>query len=93
MTERTFGIKTHGGPEGPYICFGRIKRDPVTMRLMLSALEGGLDAYSVILHDDELYSALERLMVAAPRDRRTSLCGPMFWSFKKAVEDAIGHIS
>lgn len=92
MRDRTFGIKAQRSSGRAFICFGRIRRDPLTMRLVLDAIESGIEAAGAVIDDDELFSALERLMVAAPKKAGTSMCGPMFWPFKKAVEHAIGQL-
>jgi len=91
--ERTFGIKMKQGPHGPLICFGRIRRDPLTMMLVLDEIEGSEGAVGTIVGrgvgDEELLAALERLLVTAPTKDGSNACGPMFWSFKKAVSNAI----
>ena len=46
MAERTFGIKMRNGPEGPLVCFGRIKRDPKTLKLFME--EEDLHFYVVL---------------------------------------------
>jgi hypothetical protein len=81
------------GPHGPLICFGKIRRDPLTMMLVLDEIEGHEGAVGTIVgrnaDDVELMMALERLLVTAPTKDGSNACGPMFWSFKKAVSNAI----
>lgn len=92
MTDRTFGIKVRPGLEGPLICFGQIRRDPLTMKLVMDELEGADGARGLVVSDSQLLEALERLMVVTPLRANTNECGPMFWSFKKAVDDAVRQI-
>jgi hypothetical protein len=81
------------GPSGPLICFGKIKRDPLTMRLKLDDLWGQDGTAGAIVgasgNDDELMAALERLLVIAPEADGTSALGPMFWSFRNAVNSVV----
>ena len=94
MTERTFGIKAQPGLGGPLICFGKIRRDPLTMQLVLDEIEGQDGAVGTIVGqhvgDAELIAALERLLVVAPTEAGSSACGPMFWSFRTAVNRVVG---
>ena len=95
MPERTFGIKMKNDLGGPLICFGKIRRDPLTMQLVLDEIEGHDGAVGTIVGrsggDPELIAALERLLVITPAKKGSNACGPMFWSFRRAVSSAIGE--
>ena len=89
MPDRTFGIKMKNSPEGPLVCFGRIKRNPKTLQLFMEELEGVPGAHGTIVGDEDLLESLERLMVIVPSKERSNECGPMYWPFKRAVTNAI----
>ena len=89
MSERTLGIKIRPGLEGPLVCFGRIRRDALTMQLVLDEIEGSGGSAGAIIGDQDLLDSLERLMVIGKSEPGSNLCGPMFWEFKEAIARAL----
>jgi len=79
------------GLKGPLICFGKIRRNPLTMKLFLDDVCGQKGAAGTIVgssgNDAELMAALERLLVIAPSSAGSSALGPMFWSLRNAVNN------
>ena len=91
MSERTFGIMVRHELEGPLVCFGKIRRDALTMQLVLDEIEGIAGAPGAIIGDQDLLDSLGRLMVIGKAQPGSDLCGPMFWEFRKAMNRAVGE--
>lgn len=72
------------------VCFGRIKRHPKHMLMVLEGIAGMDNMAGAVIGqpgttDTDLLDALERIMVTAKTEEGSNVCGPMFWSFRRAL--------